>query len=298
MKLYSNKDFLESEEFPFSISTCYNGGPDNRIENHYHEFIEFVFVAEGSGIHTYKGSAYPISKGDVFIIEPCVSHSYHVRPSEELLVYNINMTPSFISPELEVLSKVTSFINFFYVEPFLRQTVDFHSHLTLEPRECLDLKLQMDNLLKEYTAKKMGYRIVIKTQLIQLFVTLSRFYDLHIHKPMTVYANEEEIIKRVCDYITVHHAQSLSLMQVSQLCGMSHSSFTSHFKKYVGKTFIEYRNALRINIAKDLLTKTDDKILVICHKIGFDDLSLFNKVFKRAVGLSPNQYREQMQLKK
>ncbi|MDF2662966.1 MAG: AraC family transcriptional regulator, partial [Paenibacillus sp.] len=66
------------------------------------------------------------------------------------------------------------------------------------------------------------------------------------------------------------------------------------FKQYNGKTFIEYRNEIRIRIAKELLAGTDGKILHIAQEVGFDDLSFFNKLFKQLEGISPGKYRQQI----
>ena len=73
---------------------------------------------------------------------------------------------------------------------------------------------------------------------------------------------------------------------------MSHSTFSAKFKLQVGQTFVEFRNQIRIQVAKDLLLKTNDKILSIALQVGFEDLSFFSKMFKQEVGIPPRQYRE------
>jgi AraC-like DNA-binding protein len=202
------------------------------------------------------------------------------------------LQPTVLEAELEVLFKVTSFVDFFFVEPFLRKYVDFQSRLTLEPHEHIEMLHRLDRLVKEYETKESGYRIVIKTLLIELFIFLSRCYERRIQNPMLALGSEDEVIAHICEFIKLHHARSLSLAQICQLCGMSQSAFSNKFKKHVGLTFVEYRNQIRIDIAKDLLTDSDYKILNICHKVGFDDLSFFSRTFKKQVGLSPGSYRK------
>ncbi|MNW07977.1 HTH-type transcriptional regulator YesS [compost metagenome] len=75
------------------------------------------------------------------------------------------------------------------------------------------------------------------------------------------------------------------------MCGMSQSAFTSRFKQYMGKTFIEFRNEIRIRIAKELMLSTNTNILQIAQEVGFDDLSFFNKLFKQMHGISPGKFR-------
>ncbi|MFC3771173.1 AraC family transcriptional regulator [Paenibacillus sp. GCM10012303] len=293
MTRFHNADYLESADFPFHTGP-YVLKANQVVEPHSHEFIEFVYIAEGSGYHEYRGDRYPLREGDVFIIEPDAEHAYQVASGGSLLVYNILFHASFLENELQTLSLVTPFVDFFYVEPFLRQSVQFQSHLTLDTHQRIEMKLLLDRLTAEYKDKKLGYRILVKTRLIELFVYLSRCYELQLHRPMTAMASESKVMERVCEFIELHHSSPLSLAQVSQMCGMSQSAFITKFKQYNGKTFIEYRNEIRIRIAKELLAGTDGKILHIAQEVGFDDLSFFNKLFKQLEGISPGKYRQQI----
>lgn len=292
MTRFSNYAYLESPDFPFH-SGLYRLESGKNIETHCHEFIELVFITEGSGIHIYKGEQYNICEGDVFIIEPEVEHSYLVDNGLSMTLYNILFHKSFLSHELESLSRVAPFVNFFYVEPFLRSTLQFNSHLTLEPQQRIEIMHKINHIMKEYSEKQIGYRILVKTGLIELLINFSRYYELQLHRPMTSLGSESQIIERVCDYIERHYALPLSLLQLSQMCGMSMSSFTAKFKLYTGKTFIEFRNESRIRIARMLLADTDEKIVEIAQQVGFDDLSSFNKLFKKVIGASPGTYRRQ-----
>ncbi len=292
MPIYTNKEWLESDEFPF-YAAAYPFYKQEMIPPHSHEFVEFVYVVEGKGQHKYNGHAYPIAAGDVFIIEPHVEHAYKAGDDPPLIVYNVIFQPDLLLAELETLSKFTSFIDFFYLEPFLRQYVDFQSRLTLEQHEHIEIVSHLERLVKEFKGKEMGYRVLIKTRLIELFIFLSRCYARRIHKSMSAISSEEEVILHICEFIKLHHTRPLTLTQVSQLCGMSHSAFSAKFKQQIGQTFVEFRNQIRIKVAQDLLLKTNDKIISIALQVGFDDLSFFSKMFKQQVGLPPRQFREQ-----
>lgn len=291
MTRFNNEQLLESPDFPFHLA-IYPFQPGEAVPPHSHEFIEFVYVTGGTGTHTYRGSEYPIGEGDVFVIEPDAEHAYQTGAADPLIVYNILVAPALVSYELQTLSKVASFVDFFYVEPFLRESAQFQSHLKLKPHERLEMRQLLERILEEYREKRLGYRILVKTRLIEMLVFLSRCYSGTLHKPMTANASEEKTMRRVAEFIERHHASPLTLAQVSQMCGLSPSAFTAKFKQHIGKTFVEYRNDVRIDMAKRLLTTTDMTILSISQEVGFDDLSFFNKLFKQAVGVSPGQFRK------
>lgn len=289
MLLYSKNVYLESDEFPFRafLSPTMPHRPDLA---HCHDFIELVYVADGRGEHLYKGSSYPISKGDIFVIPPFVMHDYTVIGETSLDVYNVMFLPSFLTAELQALSKVTSFFNFFYVEPFFRQTLDFESHMKLSILEGQEMKRRLERIIEEFDRKALGYRISIKALLIEMLVWLSRRYEERsLVQP--IQANPSAAIRSVCEFLEQHYVQDIGLEQICRMCGMSSSSFTSKFKQTMGKTFTQYRNEVRIHASLKLLRETDDKIIAIAERVGIGDLSYYNKLFKLQTGLTPREYR-------
>ncbi len=296
MTLMNSKTFLESDSFQFYIAP-YRFTANEIVEQHSHDFFELVYVAKGQGEHSYKGQHHSISEGDVFMIEPGEKHAYRSGSKQPLIVYNVLFQPALLRRELESLADVASFVDFFYVEPFLRSTVHFEAHLRLQPAEQMEIEPLLDRIVLDFKEKKLGYRILTKTRLIELFVFLSRFYHDRKHTPLTMLSTDEKIMQQISEFIRKHYAQPLTLVQMSDMCRMSTASFSTKFKQYVGKTFIEFRNEIRIKAAKQLLEQSDTKIVEIAAETGFDDLSFFNKLFKNTVGLSPSQYRKSVQAK-
>lgn len=291
--LYSKDTYLESEDFPFRAFLS-STSPKRRPLLHCHDFIELVYVTEGRGEHHYKGSSYPVSKGDVFVIPPFVHHDYRVIGETPLNLYNVLFLPSFLISELQALSKVTSFLNFFYVEPFFRQALDFDSHLKLSIWEGQEIIPRLERIIEEYDRKSLGYRISIKALLIELLVWLSRRYEQRIVTP-PVHTNHSKTIQAVCEFIDHHYTQDISLEQMCRMFQMSQSNFTAKFKKTVGRTFIEYRNEVRIQASLKPLRETNKKMVEIADEVGISDLSHYNKLFKKQIGLTPREYRLQYQ---
>lgn len=290
MRLF-NSDHLESEQFPCHI-TMATVRSTNEIPKHSHEFVEFVFVAEGEALHHYNEHTLPITKGDLFIMDPDAVHTYEVPDDKVLRVYNVMFEDSLLRDQFVSLSHITPFVNFFYVEPFLREKLHFQSSMRLDPQACIDVELRLERMLSEYRNKELGYRIVIITALIELFTYLSRWHERLMQHPAAQQIDEEQLFQRIGEYITINHAKPLTLQTVSRMCDMSPSSFTSKFKSYFGKTFIEYRNEVRIHVAMELLTRSTDKIITVANIVGFDDISFFNKVFKQTTGKTPKEYRD------
>ncbi|NUU61876.1 helix-turn-helix domain-containing protein [Paenibacillus agri] len=284
---------LESDTFPFGIYLETIVETDHRV-SHSHDYINLIYIVNGAGEHVYNGSHFQVSKGDVFIIEPNKDHYYTANAGHTLEVYGVQFQPELLRNELEVLIKVNPFFDFFYVEPFFRETVDFSLKLTLNPAEQIEFRLLLDLLGDEFNQKRLGYRLMIQTKLLGLFVYLSRCYDKLDNATLLSGLDDCTIIERVCEFIQKYYAQAMTLQQISRLCGMSQSTFTYHFKEVTGMSFLQFRNRVRCDAAKSLLTSSNLKIIAIANEVGFEDVSNFNKTFKRMEGISPREYRKQM----
>lgn len=95
-------------------------------------------------------------------------------------------------------------------------------------------------------------------------------------------------------YIELHQADDLSLSEVAKVIHVSPFYFCKIFKKATGHTLIDFRNRLRIEAAKRLLTAPGAGVSEIAYKVGFQSLTQFNRLFRRIVGKSPTGFRRSL----
>ncbi|MEH0295537.1 AraC family transcriptional regulator [Agrobacterium sp. CCNWLW71] len=89
--------------------------------------------------------------------------------------------------------------------------------------------------------------------------------------------------------------RSWTLATLAAAAGMSRTSFSQRFKSYVDMTPMEYFMFWRMEQAKNALKKTERNLSSIAIDIGYESESAFSSAFKRAVGLSPREYRQRNQ---
>ncbi len=85
--------------------------------------------------------------------------------------------------------------------------------------------------------------------------------------------------------------QNKPIRAYAALSGVSETYFYRCFRRFSGKSPIEYRNTLRLSNAETMLRKTDMKIREISETVGFEDPFYFCRLFSKAFGVSPQKYR-------
>ena len=86
----------------------------------------------------------------------------------------------------------------------------------------------------------------------------------------------------------------ISLKEIAALVNMSPSSVCRYFKQKTKINFWDYLNNYRIDMVVLMMLKTDDYISEICYSCGFNNISNFNRAFKKRIGMSPSEYRSKL----
>ncbi|MBP1990709.1 AraC family transcriptional regulator [Paenibacillus eucommiae] len=255
------------------------------IIQHTHDFVEICYVSEGKGFHYFNDDIIPISKGDLFIIPIGASHvfrPYSADQRQPLIVYNC----------LFQLEPIIKFSEAYPIDDFLEQAVQYV--LQPAPETCLHFREQgselsslFNKLYQEFYHRESGFPLMRFTLLLQLLVQLDRYR--HAAQAAKAYPFPE--LDQAIRYIDEHFHTSLTLEQISALCGRSSRQFTRLFKEQTGQTFVEYVQNLRMNKSCELLRTTNKKINEIAYLVGYHDLKFFHSMFKKKIGLTPRQYR-------
>ena len=99
-------------------------------------------------------------------------------------------------------------------------------------------------------------------------------------------------ILKVKNYINKYYMDEIRLATMADMAGMSPSAFSRFFKLHTGRNLIDYIIDIRLGYASRMLVDTAESISKISFECGFNNLSNFNRVFKRKKGCSPSEFRE------
>jgi AraC-like DNA-binding protein len=143
-------------------------------------------------------------------------------------------------------------------------------------------------------SKKSGFDSVLEL--------LSILHDLSISRNMKTlsdasFSSEQfhynsRRIEKVFEYMNGHYNMQITLAEVAKIANMPEASFSRFIKKRTGKTFIDSLNEIRLGHASRMLIDTTNTVAEIAYKCGFNNISNFNRIFKRKKFCIPKDFRE------
>ncbi len=104
--------------------------------------------------------------------------------------------------------------------------------------------------------------------------------------------NSNRLISDALTYIDAHFTERLPLSRIAGQVHISPIYLSNLFTEVIGKTITQYIQELRIEMAKNQLTMTQDSITEIAQSIGYTDIKYFTALFKRCTGMTPGAYRK------
>lgn len=274
-----------------------------RIQLHAHEFVELVYVVGGTAKHRIRSAAfgeqrYEISSGDILIVNQGEEHTYELAHDERLEIVNLLFAPEFVDDSYLHVPGQSQLLDFFYVQPYLKEPARFASNLKLGFNEAGEIEQSIRKIEKEFGARRLGYQALIKLSFNELIVRLSRYYveSLGTGRNGNVYSSANEYIRRVIGYVERRYQTDIEISHLAKLACCSERQLTRSFRQATGESVVRFVHALRVEKAKALLTRYGDSVAEIGAVVGFRDAAYFIKVFKRLTGKTPKEYRLESKL--
>lgn len=253
---------------------------------HSHDFCELVIVTHGQAMHWLEGMNFPVTAGDVFLLQGRQRHYFYERTNLDLI--NIMYDPEKIGLQENELRRMPGYCAMFMLEPTYRRQHRFASRLHLKRVPLARVEQLAAEMERECAQPRPGHEVALRAKLLELMVYLARAYT-------STDATEAHALLRVGNVIGAlenEFAKDWKLDDLLNIAHMSRSNLMRVFRKATGQTPIEYLVRLRIQRAMELLRNTNLSITEIAHEVGFNDSNYFTRQFRRIVGESPSRFRQ------
>ena len=271
------------DNFPFNIYLCSIPLDFAAIPLHWHNDMEIIYIKKGRGCIRVNLSPFLVQEGDIVIVLPGQLHSIEQYENFSMEYENIIFQLSM----LMTAQKDTCTSNFF--EPLLQQKITLPNLCSTSCENYGILSGCLDALDEICRTASPGYHMAVKGQLFSFFFGLIS----SLSAPLTVHQDKSlDRLKELLKHVETNYGQKITVDNAAAICGFSKSHFMKFFKHTMGISFIEYLNDYRLIMAARLLATSSDSVVSISEETGFENLSYFNRIFKRKFGCTPTQLRK------
>jgi AraC-like DNA-binding protein/quercetin dioxygenase-like cupin family protein len=254
---------------------------------HFHPEFELISVLQGCGYRIVGDSISRLGAGDLVLVGPGLPHIWQQEPEsgepESVHFLLIQFEDKFLAEGLLRLPAM---------EPVQRLLHRAARGLHIVGQTQHDVGALMQGM-----ASERGMERVVR--FLEILTLLAASEDCEPIASAGFGAGtslfDQDRMDRVFQFLNTRVSDSVRLSQAAQLVGLSEGAFSRFFRSHTGKTFPAFVNELRIGRACHLLMEEDLNITEIAFQCGFTNLSNFNRQFLRLKGLSPRQFRYDLQ---
>ncbi|MGV8094376.1 MAG: helix-turn-helix domain-containing protein [Mangrovibacterium sp.] len=258
---------------------------------HQHREYELNFIEGGAGITRIVGDSVE-TIGDyelVLLGSPNLEHVWeqgNCKP-KSMREITIQFSPDLLSQNLMLKNQFN---------PINKMLERARNGLVFPLSAIMKVYSLLDNL----SAEKPGFY-----QVLQILTIL---YELSLCEGARPLSNSSFVqiregtdsrrVAKVEEYINHHYTEEIRLTTVASIAGMTPTAFSRFFKLRTGRCLSDYVIDMRLGVASRLLVDSTKSIAEICYECGFNNLSNFNRIFKKKKTITPKKFREYYYKKK
>jgi len=255
---------------------------------HFHSEYEILYVQDGFGTSFVADNIEEFNSGDLALIGSNLPHfwksdaSFYIKENDKKIKYI-----------------VIQFSRVFFKEA-ITEYPEFHLIKELLERAKRGIRFEKDfsvqaerRILK--VAKSKGFRrTMLLLDFLQYLAKTEKYKLLagELYQPENHDFTNNRLTK-VMHYLNTAYLKKVELEKVADVANMHPSAFCRYFKEKSGKSLSEFVNDMRISYACRLIIEGKMLVSQICFESGFNNLSNFNRHFKKHTGFTPTGYFEE-----
>ncbi len=252
---------------------------------HFHSEFEIVYILKSTGKRYVADSIEPFGDGDITLLGSNLPHFWKSEGTDgednRVNAIVVQFHKDFFREE------INTYPEFHRINELLKRA---KRGINFTKPESDKIGRLLKRLLNLSGLERMLYFIKLmdamaRTENYKLLA--SKGYQLEEHKELN------SRLDKIMHFINTNYQRKISQDEVATRIGMTTTAFCRYFKEKTGKGFIYFVNEMRIGYACKLLIENHLSISQICFECGFNNLSNFNRMFKRQTSFTPGEYQQQ-----
>lgn len=275
--IFETVNFKEHTKIRLYVNDEYENYPP-----HWHAPMEIIMPLEGPYTVDCAGHKFKLREGDIIFIFPCQLHTLTSTPVGKRIIFQ---------PDVQILQQIKEINAIMSLMAPVQLVTQSNSPSTYGQISSLLLEI-----VDEYQSSAPLSETAIYARLLNILTIMGRnFTEANVNQfDVTADKRQEytEIFVNICDYISAHHSDNISLEQMAEKAGFSKYHFSRLFKQFSGQTFYQFLSQKRIEHAEMLLISNEYSITDVANESGFDSLSSFIRMFKLQKNMTPTEFRK------
>lgn len=252
---------------------------------HAHQGLEFLYVHQGNGHIVFDQKMHRIQSNTLIIFQPYQLHKINMEahPISPYVRTMFVFDPTFADPFLKPFPSLYSFFYYLWKEKLQHQLV-----MIPENNKLLELLSQFNKRLETTSSFEHAEEFMI------FLISLLRYLKDLFQPIQTETSSRKRVmrhVEKVMEWIEHHYKEEFVLERLASNLHLSPYHISRLFREDMGCTITDYIIVKRLRDACLLLTTTSMPIQDIARKVGLKSDSYFCQLFKKHMGISPNQYR-------
>lgn len=252
-------------------------------EIHDHDFVEIVYIIEGTGRHYINDEEFVIKAGNLLFVNYGCTHAFLV--DDQLVAYNLMIRVDYFIKNMIKDNNLFYMLALTSFEKIQHELNDKSPLVFFDYSERDEIFNLFRNIETELSQEKLG-----KSSILDSYINIIL---CKVFRKIFMQNTRQELLipQGIIDYISEHFNEKLSLGELSQKCFYSPAYFSRLFKKTFNMSFTDYIMDIRLKRCCELLKDSDYTIEKIMEECGFFDKNTFYERFKNKYGCTPSEYR-------
>lgn len=252
---------------------------------HTHNFVEVVYMCQGSTHHVINGNDVLLQEGELLFISQ--SAKQEIYPAKETdVAVNFIILPEFFDYGLTMMETENNQLRSFVIDCLTGGKEDT-GYLYFKVADVLPVQNLVENLIWTIIRKEPNKRSIQQATMGLLFVQLMN----QIERMETAEADKQQkLVMDVLSYIEEHYRDG-DLDSLAKQLHYDMRWLSKEIKKCTGLNYTDLVQNKRLNQAVYLLTTTNMNIIDIGLAVGYDNTSYFHRIFQKKFGMTPRKYR-------
>ena len=252
-----------------------------RAACHWHDDLEWIHILDGTMNYSVNGRKLPLKVGDSLLVNGRQMHYGYGEGGCRFLC--ILFHPSLFGDN-QVLRQE-------YVRPVLENPALEYLYFDGEEEEGRKTGKALRRMAEFKEAGEMAYEMDVIGWMCLLWAEILRKTEVGGGVCPAGEREDRAAQKEMVSFICRHYGEPLSMEAIAAAGHVSRSKCCQIFRKYVGQSPVEFLNAYRLKVGRNLLRDTERNVTEIATVCGFSHLSYFSRQFAAAYGRTPREYR-------